>query len=210
MSSAPIARLFQLYFRKDISNFTFTQTYDFNTLGPNRIPIQAENGDFEYERPINGTEAVNQGVELIARQNLYFLPGALDGLSIALSATFTESDADYPDRTDRDLPLEGFSEKLYTATIDYNWENFSARVDYRFRDDYIEGLGDNIESDEFFAAEERIDAEMHYRIMENLRLTATVVNLTDRGQISYQGFPPFVEDASFAGRKFNFGVQYDF
>lgn len=198
------------FFRKDIENFSFTEAYDFNEFDANGIPIPAENGDFEYERPVNGTNASNQGVELIARQNLFFLPGALRGLSLSVSATFTESDADYPDRTDRELPLEGFSEELWTATIDYNWNNFSARLDYRYRDDYIEGLGDDIESDEFFAAEYRIDGELHYLINDNLRISGTVVNLTDQGQISYQGFSAFVEDASFAGRKFTVGMQYDF
>jgi TonB-dependent receptor len=104
-------------FRKDIKNFTYTEAYDFNVLGGNNIPIPAEDGDFEYERPVNGTDATNQGIELIARQNLYFLPGALKGLWVGLSATFTKSDANYPNRTDReDLPLEGFSPRDSAAT----------------------------------------------------------------------------------------------
>ncbi|MDQ8180847.1 TonB-dependent receptor [Pelagicoccus sp. SDUM812005] len=199
------------FFYKDIENFTFTQTYDFNELDENGIPIPAEDGDLEYERPVNGAGATNYGVELIARQQLHFLPGALRGFGVALSTTFTESDAEYPNRTDgRELPLEGFSELLYTATLDYNLGNLSARIDYRFRDDYIEGLGDDIESDEFYAAEERIDAEVSYRFNDKLRVFATATNLTDRGQISYQGYPQFVEDASFAGRKMTFGAEIDF
>lgn len=198
------------YFRKDIENFSFTSVGEFDELNANGDPILIQSGEFEYERPLNGTTAVNDGWELIARQNLFFLPGALQGISVAFSATFTESDANYPDRTDRQLPLEGFSEQLYTATIDYNWERFSARLDYRFRDDYIEGLGDNIESDEFFAAEERWDAELHYRLLDNLQLSLTAVNIRDVGQISYQGFSAFVEDASFAGTNYTFGLQYDF
>ncbi len=199
------------YFYKDINNFTYAKVYDFDELDANDIPIPVDGGDLEYERPVNGANAKNKGIELIARQQLYFLPGALQGLSIALSATFTESDAEYPNRTDgRNLPLPGFSELLYTATLDYNWRDLSARIDYRYRDDYVEGLGDSIESDEFYAAEDRIDAEIHYNVGESLRLFATVTNLTEQPQVSYQGYSGFVEDASFSGRKYTFGVNYIF
>jgi TonB-dependent receptor len=199
------------YFYKDISDFTYTQTYDFDVLNADGIPIPDEDGDLEYERPLNGTNAKNTGFELIARQGLYFLPGAWQGFGVAVSATFTDSEADYPNRTDRsDLSLEGFSDKLYTVTLDYNWSNLSARIDYRYRDEYIEGLGSDIESDEFYAAEERVDGEVHYRVGDNLLISTTVTNLTERPQVSYQGYPRFVEDASYSGRKYTFGMRYDF
>lgn len=198
-------------FYKDVSDFTYTQVYDFDEIDENGIPIPVDGGDLEYEHPVNGAGAVNYGIELIARQRLYFLPGPLKGLAAGFSATFTESDAEYPNRDDnRDLPLEGFSKTLYTAMIDYNWGNISARIDYRFRDDYIEGLGDDIESDEFYAAEYRLDAQFRYRLRDNMSLTATGTNLTEQPQVSYQGYSQFVEDASFAGRKFSFGVEYEF
>ncbi|OFE13283.1 hypothetical protein PHACT_09150 [Pseudohongiella acticola] len=198
-------------FYKDITDFSYTQTYNFDELDANGIPVPAEGGDFEYERPVNGANATNYGLELIARQDLYFLPGALDGLSVALSTTLTESDAEYPNRTDgRDLPLEGFSELLYTATLNYTWRNLDARVDYTYRDDYIEGLGSTIESDEFYAAEDRIDAEVHYSFSDRMRGFITATNLTDEPQVSYQGYPGFVEDTSFSGRKYTIGLRYDF
>ena len=198
-------------FYKDVEDFTFTQVYNFNDLDENGIPIPDEDGDFEYERPVNGTTAENYGLELIARQRLFFLPGALKGFSAALSATFTESEAKYPNRTDdRKLALEGFSDFIFTSTLEYAWGNLHARVDYRYRSDYIEGLGDDIESDEYYAAEERVDAELEYRLREGLSLFATGTNLTNRPQISYQGYLQFVEDASYSGRKYTFGVEYEF
>lgn len=200
------------YFRKDIKDFSYTEVYNFNELDENNIPIPEAGGDFEYERPVNGTDATNQGIELIARQNLYFLPGALKGLWVGLSATFSDSTAEYPDRTDRDdLPLPGFSPRLYTATLDYQWNRLQARMDYNFRDDFIEGLGSDIESDEFFGQEQRLDAEVHYWLIQTkLRLSATATNLTGEPQVSYQGYPSFVEDASFSGRKYMFSARWNF
>ena len=194
-----------------MKDFTFTQVYNFNVLDAEGIPIMDEDGDFEYERPLNGSTAVNYGLELIARQRLYFLPGPLKGFSAAVSATFTESDAKYPNRTDdRKLPLEGFSAYIFTSSLEYAWGNFHARIDYRYRDDYVEGLGDDIESDEYFAAEERVDAEVNYELRKGLSIFASATNLTQRPQISYQGYLQFVEDTSFAGTKFTFGLEYEF
>ena len=198
-------------FRKNIEDFTFTQVYDFDEIGPDGIPIPREGGDLEYERPVNGTTATNQGIELIARQQLYFLPDPWNGLALRGSATFTSSQADYPNRTDRtDLPLEGFSDTIYTATIDYAWRGFSARVDYTFRSDYIEGLGSDIESDEFFGNVRRVDAEISYRLRSGIDIFVTGTNITDEPLVSYQGYPPFVEDTNLPGPKYTFGVEFTF
>ncbi len=199
------------FFYKDISDFTYTEVYEFDELDSNGTPIRTEDGDLEYERPVNGAGATNYGLELILRQRLHFLPGPLSGLSAAVSATFTESEAEYPNRDDdRVLPLEGFSSELYTFTLEYSAGDFFARLDYHYRDDYIEGLGDDIESDEFYAGEYRLDAEVSYQLADGLHIFANGSNITGEPQISYQGYERFVEDASFAGAKYTFGIEYKF
>ncbi|MEE4152818.1 MAG: TonB-dependent receptor [Erythrobacter sp.] len=198
-------------FYKDIKDFTFDFVGEFDELDAAGNPILVESGDFEYEVPLNGTSAQNYGIELIARQNLVFLPGALRGLSVALSVTFTETDADFPNRDDRDdLALPGFSDFLFTGTLEYNWKGLNLRADYINRSDYVEGLGSDIESDEFFGPEERFDLAASYTFDNGLRMFANVINLTDEEQFSYQGFEPFVEDANITGRTFTFGAGYRF
>jgi TonB-dependent receptor len=198
-------------FYKNIKNFTFTQVYNFTDLDTNGVPIPDPDGDFEYEVPVNGSSAKNYGLELIARQRLTFLPGPLRGLSAGASATFTDSKAEYPNRDDeRDLPLPGFSDFLFTGTLEWAWKGFNLRGDYIYRSDYVEGLGDSIESDEFYAAEQRIDLSASYSFINGLRIFASVINLTDEPQVSYAGYRSFVEDTSLSGRKVNFGLEYSF
>ncbi|MEK6838671.1 MAG: hypothetical protein AABY08_02890, partial [Candidatus Thermoplasmatota archaeon] len=79
------------------------------------------------------------------------LPGPLKGLSADVSATFTESDAKIPGRETEKLPLRGFSDYLFTSSLSYAWRNFRARVDYRYRSDYIEGLDSTATEDEWFS-----------------------------------------------------------
>jgi len=198
-------------FYKKVKNFSYDMVYDFNELDENGIPIPAEDGAFEYEVPQNGSGAKNYGIELIARQRMVFLPGVLRGLSAGVSATFADSEATYPNRSDdRKLPVPGFSKMLFTGTLEWVWGGFNIRGDYIYRDDFVEGLGDDIESDEFYAAEHRVDLETGFRFANGLRTYAAVTNLTNEPQLSYQGYRPFVEDASLSGRKFSFGLEYKF
>ena len=197
-------------FYKDIKNFTYTQTTRFNTLDADGNPVPVANGTNIYNRPLNGPGAKNKGIELIARQRLAFLPGPFSGLSLDLSATFTDSEAEVPGREADDLPLEGFSDYLLTSSLSYAWGRFRARVDYRYRAEYIEGLDDSVDTDEWFSAREAVDAELGYRFTRNLSAFAAGSNLTHRPQISYTGTKFFPEDISYSGRKFTFGLDYKF
>ena len=198
-------------FYKDIEDFTFETVGEFDEIDANGNPILIPSGEFEFETFLNGTTAQNFGVEIIARQRLVFLPGALSGLTVNLSATFTETQANFPNRDDRDdLALPGFSDTLFTASLEYASGGFFIRGDYIYRADYVEGLGTDIESDEFFGPEERFDLAASYQFDNGLRLFANVINVTDEEQFSYQGFTPFVEDSNITGRTFTFGAGFRF
>jgi TonB-dependent receptor len=197
-------------FYKNIENFTYTKVTRFNTLDADGRPIEVAGGVNTHNQPQNGPGAKNKGIELIARQRLSFLPGPLKGLSLDLSATFTDSRAEIPGREADDLPLEGFSDYLFTSSLSYAWGNFRARADYRYRAAYIEGLDADLDSDEWFSAREAVDAELSYRLTKNLSVFASGANLTNRAQVSYTGSKEFPEDISFNGRKFTFGLEYKF
>ena len=195
---------------KKIKDFTYTKITRFNTLDENGQPIEVAGGTHTYNQPVNGPAADNYGVEFIARQRLYFLPGPLKGLSVDLSATFTESDATIPGRESEKLPLEGFSDYLFTSSLSYAWNRFRARVDYRYRSDYIEGLEGSATEDEWFSAREQVDAEIGFRITKGLSFFASGTNLTHRPQVSYTGTHFYPEDVSYSGRKYTFGLEYRF
>jgi TonB-dependent receptor len=198
-------------FFKDVEDFSYSLVGRFDVLDANGDPVLDPAGAFTYTVPANGSTGKNKGIELIARQRLTFLPELLRGFTASASATFTDSEATIPNRTDRDdLTLPGFSRYLFTAALEYARGPIHMRADYRYRDDYIEGLGSNIDSDEYFSAEERVDFEVSYAIRRGLGIFASATNLTNRPQVSYQGYRPFVEDTAFAGRKITIGMEYKF
>lgn len=200
-------------FYKKVKDFSFQQDSRFLVTDAQGEPviIPGATSGLRYRRVENGGKATQVGVELIARQRLTFLPERLRGFTAGVSGTLTESKATYPGREDRnDLTLAGFSPYLFTASLEYARGRFHIRADYRYRDDYIEGLGTDKSSDEYYSAEERVDAELSFEVRKGLSFFASGTNLTNRWQCSYQGYKQFIEDASLSGRKFTVGMEYKF
>ena len=197
-------------FRKDLKDYIYSKITRWNVLDANERPIEVANGTNTHTQSLNGPKAKNQGVELIARQRLYFLPGPLKGLSVDVSATFTKSRIKLVGREQDDIPLGGFSKYLLSSSLSYAWGRFTARADYRYRAGYIEGLDVSVDTDEWFSAREQVDAELTFRIRKGLNFFASGTNLTLRPQVSYTGEPEFPEDVSYSGRKYTFGLEYRF
>jgi TonB-dependent receptor len=176
------------FFYKDIKGFYYDSTTRFNEVDADGYPIPVADGAYTFTRPENARGAENYGVELIARQALYFLPKPLDGFSVSISATFTESDGKYPGREDEKLPTYGFSDEIYYAALEYTAGRFRAQLSYRYRSAYLEGLDDNNTLDDYFGAAKSLDWESSYQLTAQVRLFLNVHNLTDEPQVSYQGF----------------------
>ena len=175
-------------FYKDMKGFYYERTYNFSQFDAGGYPIPDAAGPYEFSTTDNALGATNYGLELIARQSLYFLPDPLNGLSVSLSATFTESDGKYPGRLDEELPTYGFSDTIYYAALEYVRGKFRGQISYRYRTDYLEGLDNNNTLDDWFGANESLDWESSYQVTPKLKLFLNVNNITDEPQISYQGF----------------------
>lgn len=199
-------------FYKDMKGFYYERTFTFTNTDAAGYPIYDPAGHRLFETVDNALGAVNYGVELIARQNLFFLPGPLSGFSVSLSATFTESDGKYPGRLDEDLPTYGFSDKIYYAALEYAHQKFRAQLSYRYRSDYLEGLDTNNTLDDWFGANESVDWESSYQFTPKFKMFLNVSNLTDEPQISYQGFgrTDNPEDYSTYSWRATLGATYSF
>lgn len=198
-------------FYKKMKGFYYNTDQRFNVVDPiTGAPIIDPAGTRRYRKWENAEGATNYGLELIVQQKLYFLPEFLRGFTANVSATFSESDAKYPSRSDEKLPTIGFSDYMFNASLDYARGPFRANVRYAYRSDYLTGVGDTRYTNDQFAAREQVDAEMSYRFTRKFRMNANVINLTSRPQVSYQSFERFIEDNSMSGWRATVGVDYTF
>lgn len=198
-------------FYKKMKGFYFDRTLRFaGAYDANRQPILVPNGPLTYTFADNAEGAVNKGIELIAQQKLFFLPKPFGNLGVSLSATFTDSDAKYPQRPNEKLPTFGFSDYIFTSSLEYVQGKFRGSISYRYRSDYLSSLGSTRDSDDIYAAREQVDAEISYRFAKRLRVYASGDNLTSRPQVSYFAYPINVEDNSQFGWRATTGVEYSF
>ncbi len=197
-------------FWKKMKGFYYNQIFRFTNLDADENPIPDPAGLRTCQKWQNAQGAENKGIELIVQQKLYFLPKPLNGLGVQLSATFTDSVANYPDRPGEKLPTYGFSHTMFNAAVEYVRGNFRGRLSYRYRSEYLEGIDTNRFIDDWFAAREQIDAEASYRLRKNVRLTVSGENLTARPQAAYQGTLPYIEDNSNYGWRATVGMEVTF
>ncbi|MBI5689899.1 MAG: TonB-dependent receptor [Verrucomicrobia bacterium] len=197
-------------FYKKMKGFYYQTDLKFNELDANGDPVPLASGARRWRRWENANGAVNAGVELIVQQKLHFLPALLQGFTVNLSTTFSDSDAKYPTRPDEKMPTFGFSKYMFNGALDYARGSFRANIRYSYRSEYLTGLGENRYIDDTFAAREQVDLELGYRLTRRIRLNANVINLTSRPQVSYQSYPAYVEDNSNSGWRATMGVDYTF
>jgi phosphoribosylformimino-5-aminoimidazole carboxamide ribotide isomerase len=219
-------------FNKDISNFPTTLTaldFDYAAAGIT-IPeadIDERYADIEQTELINYTvgeykRALNiedagyiRGIELAYTQTFDFLPGMWKGLGVNLNYSYTKSDITLPSlvpgEDGRDGPLPGLSPRVWSATAYYSYDDkFEARINARFRDDYVnEQVAIGEEQQAYFAEETIYSAQASYNYSENLQFFVSADNLTDEANRSYFAQQERTGTIQWFGRTIYFGVNYN-
>ena len=146
-----------------MKGFYYNSTARFTSTDASGNPIIDGGGPYIFTTTLNALGAKNYGVELIARQQLFFLPRPFNGLGVSLSATLTDSDGRYPGRLAEKLPTYGFSDAIYNAALEYTAGKFRGRLSYTYRSDYLEGLDVDNTFDDYFGAYESLNWESSYQ-----------------------------------------------
>ena len=171
-------------FYKDIEDFIVEQNYD-------------EPGTYrgiaydEAKVRINGDTAKVKGVEFNYQQALDFLPGLLDGTLVGFNYTYTDAEGDVPDGDGgfRTIALPSAAKNTYNATLGYEKGGFSGRVTASYRDEYLDELGDDAETDRYVKDHLQIDASAKYRFNERVQGFVEWVNLSDEPYLAFQKGP---------------------
>ena len=205
------------YFYKDVDSF-ITSTTDsdrpWSDTGLNADLLTDEGtygaGDsWEIARNINGDGGELSGIELQYQQAL------LDNFGVILNYTYVESEMNYAKPGEEPVldTLVGMSENTYNATAYYEDENFSARISYAVRDDYLTRAPNsarNGNDTEYTEGTSNVDFVASYNVNDNWKLSFEGINLTDepnRQMIDSSG--RIVVDHTY-GRQYYLGAQYKF
>lgn len=179
----------------------------------NPIPVGADNWSFVQQR--NGENVSVYGFEVAVQRQLDFIPGAFfKGLGVYLNYTYTESDAKGITNSDGEeregLGLPGTAPHMFNASLSWENKRFSARVSLNHTSDYLDELGGSSFEDRYYDKQTFLDANVSYKLMDNLRVFAEANNLTNQPLRYYQGISSRTMQMEYYQARFNLGLKFDF
>lgn len=208
-------------FYKDIGTYvqTLRNTVPYSSTGlPLSLLPVGFDGDsvFAVQIPVNTPGGALKGFEINVQQPFDFLPGALRHFGITANYTRVDSQIDYCltpecDEITRD-DLINLSPESWNGTLYFDDGRFSARGSVAYRSGFITRVpGQNNNDVEGKNSTLNVDAQIAYKINDNIEITLEGVNLTD--QFNDQ-FISRARDSvvvyNHTGREFLAGVRFNF
>ncbi|WP_244904545.1 TonB-dependent receptor [Cellvibrio mixtus] len=191
-------------FSTTVSNFFPEEDYPQSALADGTGGNNFLDGSVTSRTNFNAEgDTIIRGFELGGRTYFDALPGWMSGFGIEMNVTYIDNKA--PDAFAQDIngdelkvPVIGLSEWAYSTTLLYDWDRFSARLAWNWRDRYLTTTNDsgttNVYDDPFdgqqiqfgmpvyAAASGRLDGSISYRLTDNVNIKLDVQNITDEDQ----------------------------
>lgn len=189
-------------FRKDVGDFIVPLVLDVQSeVAGETVTIQ------EYSTQANGSSAVSQGIEVYAQHTLDF------GLGAQVNFTYNDTsvaDVSLNGEKVGTSPLVGSAETQFNASVFYERGPVLLRASYNRRGEVVRGLQSGLNV--YDAPYEQIDLNASYNILDDLQLTASIINLTKSEQRAHLGNDTderFISNV-YSGRRFYMGLSYNF
>jgi phosphoribosylformimino-5-aminoimidazole carboxamide ribotide isomerase len=205
-------------FWKDIEALVEGPT-QFTDVDPDSVGVVVPPGHFLniYQTWINNDKGgYIRGIELAATGTFDMLPGIWRGLGATASYSFTESETEITGGSivgnDTILPLPGLSENVWSATVFWDIGDFSAHVNTRYRDEYIQRIPIPGSTAPVFAESyTTVDAQVSYNWPDlGLSVVLSGNNLTDEEAVSSYAVSGTLGEIRTFGRQFYLGVNYQY
>jgi TonB-dependent receptor len=188
------------FFRKRLDDYIYLFTLQ-----------EPRNGDlYRVRQPLNGDKATLTGFELALQNRLSFLPSPLDGLGFYGNYTYSDSEAQFPDRQGEKASLPGQSKHVGNVALTYEKGGFSGRVALNFHGKFLSEVGETPAGDIYYDNHAQLDVAASQRVAGGLRLFLELNNLTNEPLRYYEGSvdrPIQEEYYSWWGA---FGLKWDF
>ena len=217
------------FFYKDLTSYIYTQTrdgYDFSALVAGYVPPPgsppAQNTG-NFTAPFNGQGGTLKGLELSASIPLDLFTPVLEGFGFIASASFNDSSIEIKDPDSSSsvgsgpIALPGLSDRVYNLTAYYERNGFEARINERWRSDFIGEIGNfaGNRTLRYVVGENIVDAQVSYTFahenaLNGLTLLLQASNLTNSGYRTYAQTKDRPLEYIEWGRTILFGATYKF
>jgi len=159
---------------------------------------------YDVTRPINTGSATIEGVEIGYNQFFDMLPSPFDGFGIQTNYTYIDSSTkvgasvqpkDTDGSTYGDLPYEGLSQDTFNFTALYEKGDWSTRLAYNYRSEYLMSVGANGYNGStggidwklpvYQKGRYQLDGSVNYKVTDNITLSLEVNNITEQDTQTY-------------------------
>lgn len=192
-------------FSKRIDNPIFTNAYTLRNTVYDGKTFES----LSYSRPENADHGRINGVEFNYQLQLTMLPSPFDGLGFSTNFTLSDSEETLFTRPGESLPFAKQADKLYNIALFYEKYGFQVRVAYTHTGAFIKSFGSDVNSDQYQAERNIVDAKISYRIGRHVTVFADVINLGEEPLDEYAGFPNRNQATERYWWTANFGVNFN-
>jgi len=154
-----------------------------------------------------------RGLELAGTKVFDNLPGIWGGLGATASYSYTESETEVGGGAfyNENLPLPGLSENVWSATVFWDIGGFSAHVNARYRDEFVQNLPiPGAGSPTLAQPYTTVDAQASYAFNNGLSVVLSGNNLTDEVNTIEYGVSGTLGEFKQFGRVIYFGLNYQY
>ncbi|WP_462158735.1 TonB-dependent receptor [Pseudoalteromonas sp. GB56] len=202
-------------FNKDVDNFIvpliITSVRPFEGFtNPNTGEVIVPAGDITvtpFTTTANGTNATSRGIELFAQH-------AFDN-GFGINANYTLNDTNQADvsvdgEKVGESALVGSADNQFNFSVYFENDTYSVRASYNRRGETALGLADGLTV--YQEPYQQVDLNASYSLMDNLSLTASVINLTKEEPRTFYGQDSTarLRSSSYTGQRYYAGLTYRF
>lgn len=182
-------------FYRNVRDVLYT---DRRTFGSDALNFGGvDRSDYVFSGIANAGEGRIVGIEMAAQLQLdpwvddLGLPEFMGGFGITANLTLNDSEATKPAFLsstgavivpERTVRLPGTSDVVYNIGAYYEKYGFSARLQYQYRSDWLDGIANDLTDagDTYWAADEELDLSVRYAITNNFEVYFDASNLTNQ------------------------------
>ncbi|WP_294390833.1 TonB-dependent receptor [uncultured Sphingomonas sp.] len=200
-------------FYKKIEDVLFDDSRTFQSDALNSGGI--DRSQYIFSTVTNGGSGYIYGAEAAVQQQLepftaeLGLPDWVGGFGITANVTYNKSRATTPDGSKVSLP--GTSELVFNVGGYYEKYGVSLRLNYQRRSAWLDSLGAAADGgNQFWAADDEMDASLRYAITPNIEIYADASNLLNQPGRRYVRQSAYTIEWERFGRRYTGGVRLNF
>jgi len=162
---------------------------------------------YTFLTTLNGRDGKLYGIELAYLQQFDFLPEVLNGFGFQGNIAYLNGD--FETNAGESEPFPGTSDWVVNASLFYEKYDFSIRLSYQWRDDWLDTIG-GFGAGESRKEMESVDLSVRYAFNDYLTVFLDANNLTDEVYVAYEGSSRTPTEVEQIGRRWMAGIRFMF